>query len=133
MAYSATKVFPAEVWAATNTSSCCSKCSTARFWKLSRVNGNCECIKKIHDMHLLDAMELRTSSAIFGISLPGLLVSTLTAHVSLVPATSGGLDGCSTCVCISSSKLDYRQKNRRHLQQLQQQPKLLPAVRPLLQ
>ena len=38
MAYSATTVFPAEVWAATNTLSLVSKHRTACFWKVSNSN-----------------------------------------------------------------------------------------------
>ena len=41
IAYSATTVFPAEVWAATKTLSWFSKCRIACFWNTSNSNGHC--------------------------------------------------------------------------------------------
>ena len=52
MAYSATTVLPADVWAATKTFCFASNCNIACFWNVSNLNGYCVCLCVCEEQHL---------------------------------------------------------------------------------
>ena len=62
MAYSATTVLPADVWAAMNTLSCSSRWRIACFWKLSSVNGHWR-----KQRRLVTLIKIKVSSGLYQI------------------------------------------------------------------